>query len=115
MKNWESKIKYLLQHQNRTSPFRILDICPACDKPMTLSSITFQHRAHNAGWRRIKFPLFIDSIFNGAAIHRHCNIYSFRHYGHINDYQAEKWERFLERHSKIAAWGNNPDYKLWTK
>jgi hypothetical protein len=113
MINWESVVKYLLTHQNRRFPDRAGNICPACKKIMASSDITFQHRAHNAVWRRKKYPLFIDSVFNGAAIHRHCNIYSHRSYGRISDFQAERWERFLARHPRIAKWGNKPEGGLW--
>lgn len=111
MDNYESKLNYLLEHQKRKigSMFK----CPACGGVMRADDRSMQHRAADSKWRRKKFPLFLNSVLNICIINLWCNVSSHRSFGRINDYWAEKLERFLERHPRIAYWVNNPAVKLW--
>jgi len=108
MKNAEAKIIYLLKHQSRTNRLLPVNDCPACNKEMVVNDMTFQHCASNHLWRRKKFPLFIDSILNLKLICLDCNVYKHRSFGKISDYRAERYEKFLERHPRIADWVNDP-------
>jgi hypothetical protein len=63
------------------------------------------HRLHNTKVNKKKYPLFLNSMLNLMPV---CNMYHLTNpsYGKITDYQADKYERFLERHPKICAFVN---------
>ena len=63
------------------------------------------HKCRKHKWRIKKFPLFIHSILNLELLHHTCHL--SKDGSHISDMQAERKERFLERHKKIAKWLNN--------
>ena len=108
MKHYRAKLLYLLNHQGRREKLMAFNECPACKKGMLYDDISMQHCAANHDWRRKKYPLFIDSILNLKLIHLICNTYKHRSFGRISDYNAERYEKFLQRHPGIAAWVNNP-------
>jgi hypothetical protein len=98
--NYTEKSSYLYNKQS--------GLCIGCNKPLLNGEkIDFQHRAHNSDWRREKFPLFIDSLLNLALMHNSCNTTKHRSAGKISDFNAEKYERFLERHPIISDFVNN--------
>lgn len=66
--------------------------------------LDLHHKFHNTKWRRKKCPLFIDSLLNLELVHHECHLQHGGLAGSIGDFQAVKWERFLERHGKIAGW-----------
>jgi hypothetical protein len=51
-------------------------------------------------------PLFIDSLLNTCLIHQSCNTTKYRSYGRITEYNAVKYQKFLERHPKISNFVN---------
>ncbi len=108
MKNAKTKTIYLLNHQGRSEDLVAFNECPACNKGMLYDDISIQHCTANHDWRRKKYPLFIDSILNLKLIHRSCNTTSHRSFGRISDYNAERYEEFLQRHPLICQWVNNP-------
>jgi hypothetical protein len=101
MDNYGEKLMYLYEKQTYQ--------CPICHDYMSMNeALDLHHRAHRHKWRVKKFPLFIDSLLNLELCHSTCHLNKGMGSGHISDMQAEKWERFLERHKKIAQWVNNP-------
>jgi len=100
MKNYDSKFKYLWEHQKT--------LCAMTGKWLSHSSkVDMQHCCHQTKWRRKKFPLFIDSILNLRLVD---HSYHLTHGSELKiyDLQAEKYEKFLERHPMISQWVNNP-------
>jgi hypothetical protein len=65
------------------------------------------HLCHNTKWRRKKFPLFLNSIFNLRPVSNSYHL-AYPSWGKITDYQAEKYELFLRKHNIINYWVNNP-------
>ena len=100
MDNYLEKVQYLLKHQKHK--------CPAygCGEWMSLSqNLDLHHQISKHKWRLKKYPKFIHSLINLQLVHHKCHM--TRTCGHWGDYQAEKWEKFLERHSRIADFVNN--------
>lgn len=103
MKNYEEKFKYLSQ--------RCKGICPiGVEKYGTVDRVTeLHHLLHNTRIHRRKYPLFIDSMLNLMPV-AHKNHMAWPSYGKIFDYQAKRYEDFLEKHPKIAKMVNEPEY-----
>jgi len=100
LKNWDAKYKYLEKHQNGK--------CPVCSKPLIyqlVSKLDLHHRNPDKKWRRKKRPLFCDSILNLVLIHKSCHSVRGR-FMQITDFNADRWERFLEMHPKCAEFVN---------
>ena len=64
------------------------------------------YRIHNLKWVRKKYPLFVDSLLNLMPVN---NAWHLQHgsFGKIPEIDVAKYERFLERHPKIAKWVND--------
>ena len=95
IKNYAKKFSYLMRKQGMECPIsREKDIWAAAPTQL-------HHRCHKSKWTKKKFPLFMDSVWNLMAVNhdRHIDWPSF---GKISFLEAEKRERFLERHPAIA-------------
>ena len=97
--NYQQKFDYLC--------FRQDFLCAISNGLLYPSNTDLHHLMHNNKWRRNKFPLFLNSVLNLRAVDHD------EHLKHpsslkIHDLQAEKYERFLERHPMISEWVNNP-------
>ena len=99
MENYDEKVDYLEDYQKGK--------CAIAGKQLTFASADLHHLCHNTKWRRNKFPLFLNSILNLRLVDHitHLNNGSALK---ISDLQAEKYEKFLERHPMISQWVNNP-------
>ena len=99
MDNYEDKLLYLLTHQKHE--------CPICEHWLGLSQpIDLHHQFSNTKWGKKKYPLFINSVLNLVAVHSECHLNhcSLR----ITDYNANRYEKFLECHKKSAIFVNSP-------
>jgi len=96
---YKAKFSYLYIRQN--------GLCPIAKeygrgaKPNAL-----HHKLHNTIENKKAFPLFINSIFNLVAVNNDWHLKNGS-WGRMTEREAAKWERFLERHYKIAEWGNS--------
>lgn len=66
------------------------------------------HRHARSKWARRKFPLFIDSLWNLLPVNNKWHL-RYGSFARISKYEAEKRERFLERHPMIAKAVNMED------
>jgi hypothetical protein len=99
MKNYQDKFEYLANRCNWTCMIgwnKKKDIIP-------IDSL--HHLCHNTKVNRKRYPLFIDSLLNLMPVSSHYHLKN-PSYGKIMDRQAEKYERFLERHPKICEFVN---------
>ena len=110
MKNYEAKWEYLTNKHSYRCP--IQKEKQGKDLFIEMFVQDLHHLCHNTKWRREKYPLFLDSILNLRPVSHNYHL-RFGSWGKITDYQAEKYEKFLERHPKIAEWVNNPVGELW--
>jgi hypothetical protein len=95
---YKEKFKYLYMRQN--------GLCPiAKEHGHGATPDALHHRLHNTKENRERFILFIDSILNLVAVNNEWHINN-NSWGKITEKEAEKWERFLIRHHKLAIWVN---------
>jgi hypothetical protein len=74
--------------------------------PDTEKMITdLHHRVHKSKWRIKVYPLFIDSLLNLVGMNNSNHINNNSRFK-ITDLKAEKYQRFLENHPKIAKFVN---------
>jgi hypothetical protein len=59
------------------------------------------HRCHRVGWAVKRFPLFIDSVWNLMAVNHDAHM-QWPSFGKISYEEAERREKFLQRHPQIA-------------
>ena len=81
--------------------------CPIAESKGVCYAVptSLHHRLHNTKTNRKLYPLFIDSIWNLMAVNHHWHL-SYGSYGKIGILEAERRERFLERHPMISDWMN---------
>ena len=103
--NRKEKINYLIDKFGYGCPM-------AKEKGLVASVSDPHHRCHDTKWRVKKFPLFIHSILNIVMVN-HGHHMSRPSWGKITDYQAERYERFLELHPKASIFVNNPEGELF--
>lgn len=100
MINYDKKLYYLYRHQRCR--------CPICGLGMSFNeNLDLHHKCRNHKWRKKKFPLFLNSILNLDLVHHSCHLQ--KDGDHIGDMEAERIEIFLNRHSKISSFINNPN------
>jgi len=108
MKSYEDKLSYLIERQK--------GLCPIASAHGEIAAFPWDlhHRLHNHKNYRARFPLFIDSILNLAAVNHDWHIANPSAL-HIGMYQADCYERFLSCHPEIAHWVNDPSLPLFHK
>ncbi len=99
MDNYQAKIVFLNIHQSGQCAISGIELFDS--KP------DLHHLTHNTKWRRKKFPLFLNSILN-LRIVDHIQHLQNGSALKISDMQAEKYEKFLERHPRMSEFVNNP-------
>ena len=100
MDNFEAKWEYLVVHYG--------SYCPIAEENNRIAIVTdLHHLCHKTKWRIKKYPLFIHSMLNLRPVSNHWHL-KYPSWGKITDFQAEKYERFLEKHKKISDFLNNP-------
>jgi len=99
--NYTQKWEYLIK---KNGPY-----CPVQrdkgDESSPLLCTDLHHRCHNTKWRLKKFPLFMNSLLNLLPVSNFFHL-KYPSNNKITDFQAEKYERFLERHPKISEFVN---------
>ena len=102
MPHYDDKFEYLANKQKWICP-----ISQYCHKPIMIDKVLHHYRVHNDKYNRKKYPLLLNSMLNLMPVN---NDYHLAHpsFGGITDYQADKIERFLEKHPRISSWVNNP-------
>ena len=103
IKWYENKWKYLVRKHGATCPIQ-QERNPEGKRHIVTD---MHHLCHNTKWRREAFPLFLNSLLNFRPV-SHAYHLKFGSWGKITDYQAQKYEKFLQRHPKIAEWVNCP-------
>ena len=109
--HYEDKWEYLVGHskQQRYCPIARLK------KDELLLCTDLHHKHSDSKWAVKAFPLFIQSMVNLVPLSR---MYHQLNPQYLNDkkfryiytrYQAERWEKFLERHPMMAKFVNNPN------
>ena len=103
MKNYVNKFNYL--------ECKYGSLCPIAKEQGEIARVdALHHRHHQTKWARKKFPLFIDSMFNLMPVNNAYHLIRGS-YGRISELQAMKYEMFLQRHPKIAAFVNG-DFEI---
>lgn len=97
--NYNIKKEYLLKRQYFLCPIDGISLSGNNNSDL-------HHKCHNTKWRRKKFPLFLNSLLNLVAVDHLSHMQNPSAFK-IHDIQAEKYEKFLERHPKISEWVNN--------
>lgn len=64
------------------------------------------HLTHNTKQNRARFPKLIDSLLNLVAVSNRWHLAN-PSWGRRSDLEAERVEKFLERHPKISKWVND--------
>jgi hypothetical protein len=108
MDNYGEKFMHIYKRQD--------GICPACNDALIRKNdpITMQHRfpkpRKGREHKRIMklLYLFIDCTLNLYLVHLSCNTTKHRSYGRITEYNAIRYQKFLEKHKKISEFVNNP-------
>lgn len=109
MKNYEEKYNYLYFHQ--------AGLCSGCGKKIPHTFFEKSDLAHNLSrteHNRKNFPKFIDSMLNMTIQHNKCNVSRLlpkhakgkQQSRQINYFQAEQYEKFLQRHPKLEKFVN---------
>jgi hypothetical protein len=98
----EAKFYYLANRQAH--------LCPIAEKygKVALVDNELHHRYTDTNAHRRKCPLFINSLLNLVAVNHGWHISHPGALG-LTDYQAMRYEKFLERHLWWANFFNNPD------
>lgn len=98
------KSVYLDKHQKYTCPIAKEKINPKKLRGYYPSQL---HHAgvHNTKVNRKKYPLFLHSLMNLKLVNHNLHM-QFGSWGKISDIEAEKRERFLERHPLICKFVN---------
>ncbi len=104
--NWDWKWEYLVKHYG-----------PWCPISISIGLHNFVDCLHHAGVHNVDanrraFPLLVHSVLNIRPANNAFHV-SNGSWGKISLLEAEKWERFLERHPRIAAWVNGNIKILW--
>jgi len=97
---YEKKWQYLNWHQKGRCPI-------AWEKD---GEIVMLHELHHAGihdtkLNRKRWPLLIDSLLNLKLVNHNYHM-MWPSWGRISDLEADRKERFLERHPKICEFVN---------
>lgn len=118
MDNYEIKWEYLTNKYGHRCPIweEKKHINPAWHMPKFVTDL--HHPLHNTKTNRKLYPLLIDSVINLIPVENgeHLNNGSWKpaHLPKVLDGEwARKWERFLEKHPKIAKWVNCPEGRLF--
>ena len=98
---YNEKLLYLYRHQKGRCAISGKVLERACKTDL-------HHGFHNTKWARKKYPLFINSLFNLFLVDHDAHM---QNPGacRINELQAEKYERFLEKHPKWQNLVNKVD------
>lgn len=96
MKHYGEKFRFLVARQG--------GLCPIARERYGWAEAPTElhHRIHNTKVNRKLYPLYIDSVWNLAAV-SHWSHMAFPSWGRISYREAAARERFLERHPRIAA------------
>lgn len=100
MINYAEKMQYLYKHQEYK--------CLICGQFLTIQEgLDLHHKYSNTKHGKRKYPLFINSLLNLSLLHSTCHLNKCGGL-RITDYNASRYERFLEKHKNISEWLNNP-------
>ena len=102
IKNYEKKWAYLMRRQK--------SICPIAKAKKGWAELPneLHHRHPRSELGKKKFPLFIDSLWNLMAVNHDFHM-SWPSFAKIRWLEAEKRQKFLERHPDIAKKLNMED------
>lgn len=102
MKNYSEKFAYIFKKQS--------GCCAIAKSKGKIAQMTELHHAgvNNSKVNRRLYPLFIDSVWNLIGVNHDYHLQSGS-FGRISFLEAEKRERFLERHPVIAKKINMED------
>jgi hypothetical protein len=93
--NRERKANYLKMRQR--------GLCGCGCGRILYGPVDIHHMLPDTTGNRRKFPLFLNSVLNLQAVRHDCHMSAMDgQLGHITDWQADKYERFLERHPVIS-------------
>lgn len=105
--HYEEKIKYLVEKQKRDEGLEF-EYCPITYKVKSLYKTpdSLHHtKVHNTKPNKKRYPLLIDSLLNLTPVFNAVHI-TRGSWGKISEFNADKIERFLERHVKAARFVN---------
>ena len=98
---YEKKFEYLINRRTGKG-----GLCPiATARGFLERANSLHHRCHNTKTNKKKYPLFIDSLLNLLPVNNSYHLVNGS-WGRISDLQAEKYQRFLEKHSKCCKFVN---------
>ena len=99
MRHYDEKFRYLVRRQG--------GLCPIAKERYgrAESPTELHHKLHNTKTNRKLYPLYIDSVWNLAAV-AHWSHMALGSWGKISYLEAGKREAFLRRHPLLASWMN---------
>lgn len=103
--HYEEKFKYLIEKQIRDTGFEHCPIMWETNSIYIKPDSLHHTKAHDTKINRKRYPLLIDSLLNLTPVFNAIHI-TRGSWGKISEYNADKIERFLERHVKAARFVN---------
>lgn len=98
--NRDRKLHYLVNRQRGLC-------CCGCGQRLGGEPIDLHHMCKDSKGNRKNYPLFLHSLLNLQAVRHSCHMSCMRgKLGHISDYNAARYEAFLQRHPAMADFVN---------
>lgn len=106
MKNYQIKYLYLIDRQRKKYGMVFCPIFYKLKGRYKTPDALHHFKIHNTDINKKRYPLLIDSLLNLVPVFNSYHIQN-NSWGKISEYQADKIERFLERHPKASQFVNN--------